>query len=81
MKKVIRLKTLNDKLTNTAVSNPDEHIDRNRTHDLTIEEVKAITAFQHFTDQEAAEVIEMIKVFTKIVCDFYKKDQAKTLKF
>jgi hypothetical protein len=57
-----------------------ENVDTGRTNDLTIEEVKAIAAFQHVTDQEAEEVIETIKLFTKIVYDFYKKDQDKALK-
>ncbi len=53
-------------------------IDYARIHDLTIEEVKACTPFSHFTDQEAKEVIETLKVFAKIAYDFYKKE-AKNL--
>jgi len=44
-----------------------------RHHDITIEEVKACSIFSHLTDQEAQEVVETIKLFTKIVYDFYKK--------
>jgi len=48
-------------------------IDRNRSHDLTIDEVTACPEFAHFTDEQAQEVIETLKVFTKIAFDFHKK--------
>lgn len=51
-----------------------KHIDRTRNHDLTIEEIKACPTFAHFTDEQAQEVVETIKLFAKIAYDFYKKD-------
>lgn len=48
-------------------------IDRTRTHDLTIEEVRACPKFADFTDEQANEVIETLKVLTKIAYDYYKK--------
>jgi len=53
------------------------NIDYARTHDLTIEEVKACPSFAHFTDQQAQEIIEALKLFTKITYDAYKKDGKK----
>lgn len=48
-------------------------IDFKRTNDITIEEVKACSIFAHLTDEEALEVIETLKLFTKIAYDVYKK--------
>ncbi len=48
-------------------------IDHAREHDLTIEEVKACPNFAHMTDQEVQEVIETLKLFTKIAYDAHKK--------
>lgn len=50
-----------------------EHIDRARTHDLTISEIQACPEFSDFTDEQAKEVVETLKIFTKIVFDFYQK--------
>lgn len=55
----------------------DVNIDYARNHDLTIEEIKACPLFAHFTDQQAQEVIETLKQFTKIAYDLYKKDNEK----
>jgi hypothetical protein len=55
----------------------DTDIDYSRSHDLTIEEVKACSVFQHLTDDEAKEAIETLKLFTKIAYDFYKKEAKK----
>jgi hypothetical protein len=52
----------------------DNTIDYARIHDLTIEEIKACPIFQHMSDQEAGDVIETLKIFTKIAYDVYKKD-------
>ena len=49
-------------------------IDRARHHDITVEEVRAYPTFSHFTDEQAQEVIETLKLFAKIAYDFYKKD-------
>lgn len=48
-------------------------IDRTRYDDLTIKEIKSCPSFAHFTDEQANEVIETLKTFTKIVYDCYKK--------
>lgn len=53
--------------------------DYNRTHDITIEEVKACPMFAHLTDEEAREVVETLKQFTVIVYNFYQKNKTKTL--
>jgi len=55
----------------------DSNIDHTREHDLTIEEVKACHTFAHMTDQEVKEVIEALKLFTKIAYDVYKKSYQK----
>jgi hypothetical protein len=57
--------------------NRSKDIDYSRTHDLTIEEVKACPMFAHLTDEQAEEVIETIKLLSKIAYDFYKKDLKK----
>jgi hypothetical protein len=49
-------------------------IDRARHQDLTVEEIRACPAFAHFTDEQAQEVVETIKLFAKIAYDSYKKD-------
>jgi len=57
--------------------NKPQNIDFSRCHDLTIEEVKACPTFAHFTDEQAMELIETLKLFTKIAFDSYKKDGKK----
>ena len=44
-----------------------DDLDLTRLHDLTIDEVKSIPMFAHFTDDQAIEVIRTIKRFTEIV--------------
>lgn len=51
-----------------------QHIDYLRQHDITIEEVKACAVFEDLTDEQAKEVIATLKIFTKIVYDYFKKD-------
>lgn len=53
----------------------DIHI--GRIHDLTIEEVKACGTFSNFTDEQALEVVETLKLFCKISFDFYEKEVKK----
>ena len=50
----------------------EANIDYARTHDLTIEEVKSCPGFSHFTDTQAREVIDALKLFSKIAYDSYK---------
>jgi hypothetical protein len=53
----------------------DKGIDYARTNDLTIDEIKACSVFDHVTNEEAGEIIETLKLFTKIAYDVYKKEQ------
>lgn len=55
-------------------------IDRNRQHDITIDEVKACSMFAHLSDEEAQEVVDTVKRFVLIVYNFYQKEQRKTMK-
>jgi Uri superfamily endonuclease len=50
------------------------HIDYLRQHDLTVEEVKACAVFEHLTEEQAKEVIATLKTFTKIMYDYFKKE-------
>jgi len=45
-----------------------------RKHDITVEEVKSLPMFANFSDEQAFEVIRVIKVFVEIVLDYYKKE-------
>lgn len=51
--------------------------DITRNHDLTIDEVKSFPMFAHFTDEQAKEVIRMIKIFVEIALEYYKKEKEK----
>ncbi|WP_028297925.1 hypothetical protein [Olivibacter sitiensis] len=51
--------------------------DITRKHDLTVEELKSLPMFAHFTDDEAKEAISTIKTFVDIALDYYKKDKEK----
>ena len=51
----------------------DKNIDYARPHDLTIDEVRACPEFADCTDEQAQAIIETLKVFTKVVFDYYKK--------
>ncbi|MGB3108313.1 hypothetical protein [Sphingobacterium siyangense] len=48
--------------------------DITRSHDLTVEEIKALSLFSHFNDEQATEVIHAIKGFVQIVTEHYLKD-------
>lgn len=68
---------------NPASSNVLDHlkdIDRNRRHDITIEEVKACSIFMHLTDEQALDVINTVKQLTVIAYEFYQKKERKSLK-
>jgi len=49
-------------------------IQSTRKHDITIEEVKSLPMFADFSEEQASEVIRVIKVFVEIVLDNYKKE-------
>lgn len=48
-------------------------IDYSRDHDLTVKEILSCPTFAHFTDEQAQEVVETLKLLAKIAYDFYKK--------
>jgi hypothetical protein len=50
-------------------------IDYVRHHDLTIGEVKACPQFAHLSEAEVTEVIETLKLFTKIAFDFHENNR------
>jgi len=52
----------------------NENIDWTRTHDLTVEEIKATEGLAHFTDEEAKEVIRIFKVYSGLILHLHKKD-------
>ncbi|MGJ1311694.1 hypothetical protein ACS126_06485 [Sphingobacterium lactis] len=49
--------------------------DITRKHDVTVQEVKAIPMFAHFTDEQAEEVIRTVKTFVEIALECYKKQK------
>lgn len=56
---------------------PQENLSLLRDHDLTVEEVKACDLFRHLSDEEALEVIETLKILSKIVFDEYQEIRKK----
>lgn len=53
------------------------NINYSRKHDLTVEEVMACPTFKHCSDDEAAQVVETLKLLTKIAYDQQKNDNKK----
>jgi hypothetical protein len=51
-----------------------------RMHDITIEEVKAVPMFSHFSDEEAQEVVDTFKLLANIILKYHEKCEANTLK-
>lgn len=49
--------------------------DITRKHDLSVEELKSLPMFAHFSDEQAEEAIGTIKTFVNIAFDYYKKDK------
>ena len=49
-----------------------EEIHKDRKHDLTLKEVKSVSMFSHFTDEEAKGVVESFKQLSLIVFEFYQ---------
>ncbi|RZK42636.1 MAG: hypothetical protein EOO90_06245 [Pedobacter sp.] len=45
-----------------------------REHDLTIEEVKSLPMFAHFSDEQAREVIITIKRFSEIIFKCHERN-------
>jgi hypothetical protein len=45
-----------------------------REHDITIDEVKATEGLTHLTDEQAKEVISVIKTFSGIVYSLHKRE-------
>lgn len=51
-----------------------------RTKDITVREVKELSSFKGMTDEQAGELIKVIKEFTGIVFDsMAKQDKAATV--
>ena len=50
-----------------------------RTDDLTTDEVKSCGAFSQFNDEQALEVVSMLKRFTIIMYDFFQRTQRNYL--
>lgn len=46
-----------------------------REHDLTLEEVKSMPMFAHFSDDQAQEVIFTIKRFSEIIFKYHQKNE------
>jgi hypothetical protein len=53
------------------------NIDKNREHDLTLDEVRSVPMFAHFTDEQAMEVIESFRQLSVIVFKFYQNTKKK----
>ena len=51
------------------------NIDKNRKHDITLDEVREVPMFAHFTDEQAQEVIDSFKQLSNIIFNFYQKDK------
>lgn len=50
-----------------------------REHDLTAEEVKSFPMFEHFSDEQAEEVVITIKRFAEIVFKDHERSKESTL--
>jgi hypothetical protein len=49
-----------------------------RFNNITIQEVKALPMFKHFSDSEAEEVVRTLKRFSEIIVeDHFKKENQK----
>jgi hypothetical protein len=46
-----------------------------RTHDITVEEVKKLESFKHWDSEKATELVRIIKTFTQIAYNIYKKQE------
>ncbi len=45
-----------------------------RTEDITVEEVKATEGMKHFTDEQAKEFINLIKVYSMCIYALHKRE-------
>ena len=46
-----------------------------RTHDLTIEEIKALACFKGISDERAREVIAALKTLSYIAYELYRREK------
>lgn len=56
-----------------------KHIDGfdiTRTHDLTIDEIKSVSMFAHFTDEQGTEAVRTLKAFIEIALDAHLREKA-----
>jgi hypothetical protein len=51
-------------------------IPNDRTHDITTEEVQALESFKDYSDEQIQQLIQTIKVFTRIGYAIFLKQQA-----
>ena len=45
----------------------------NRTEDLSVEELKSVSCFQHLSDEELQEALITIKTFTQITYEIFSR--------
>ncbi|PWK72938.1 hypothetical protein LX99_04268 [Mucilaginibacter oryzae] len=50
-----------------------------RDADLTIDEIRSCKGFEHFTDEQALQVIANFKEFSLIVFNYYRRNLRKRL--
>jgi hypothetical protein len=51
----------------------DRKIDRARIHDITIDEVKKTEGLKNLTDEEAQEVIDVVKIYCRCIYSIYER--------
>jgi hypothetical protein len=50
-----------------------------RENDLTVEEIRTCKGFEHFTDEQAHEVIDVMKELTLMIFNFHRRNLRKPL--
>jgi hypothetical protein len=50
----------------------------NRTEDLSVEEIKAASCFQHLSEEELQELLITIKTFTQITYEIFSRAISET---
>lgn len=53
-----------------------EYLGYGRCHDITVDEVRECEGFEHFTDEEAQQVVDTLRRFSEIVYHHYLRQQA-----
>lgn len=60
--------------------NEFDKIDTARKHDITLQEVRSVPMFAHFTDEQAMEVVESFKQLSHIIFEYYQNGKIKKAK-